>query len=123
MDASQTSGAFPHAKLDVYGVALELAALSKKLAGEIPRGHRSIADHLLRAAANSVLLLAEGTNRRGPAQKRQRFVESRGECAEVAAAADLLLVLDIGTRPDAEQLKHLAGRVSAMLTRLIARLE
>ena len=63
----------------------------------------------------------EGANRRGPAQKRQRFVESRGECAEVAA--DLLLVLAIGSRTDAAELKHLAGRVSAMLTRLIARLE
>ena len=70
-----------------------------------------------------MLLLAEGANRHGAAQKRQRFVESRGECAEVAAAGDILLVLDIGSQTDAEQLKRLAGRVSAMLTRLIARLE
>ncbi|MBI4815757.1 MAG: four helix bundle protein, partial [Deltaproteobacteria bacterium] len=76
----------------------------------------------LRAASNTALLLAEGANRRGNAQKRQRFVESRGECAEVAAAADLLLVPDIESPTDAETLKHLAGRVSAMLTRLIARL-
>ncbi|MBI4820341.1 MAG: four helix bundle protein, partial [Deltaproteobacteria bacterium] len=73
-----------------------------KLAKEIPRGHRSIADHLLRAASNTALLLAEGANRRRNARKRQRFVESRGECAEVAAAADLLLVLDIGSPTDAE---------------------
>lgn len=121
-DAPPTSGSFPHEKLDVYRVALELAALAKKLADRIPRGHRSLADHLLRAASNTVLLYAEGANRRGAALKRQRFVESRGECAEVAAAGDLILVLHIGSQTDAVQLKHLAGRVSAMLTRLIARL-
>jgi four helix bundle protein len=116
------SGRFPHEKLDAYRVALEQAALAQKLAEQIPRGHRSIADHLLRAASNTVLLFAEGANRRGSALKRQRFVESRGECAEVAAAADLVLVLKIGSPAEAERLKHLAGRVSAMLTRLIARL-
>ena len=119
----RTVGAFPHEKLDAYRVALDLAALSKQLAAEIPRGHRSIADHMLRAASNTVLLLAEGANRRGAAQKRQRFVESRGECAEVAAAADLIVVLGIGAEAQADELKQLAARVSAMLTRLIARLE
>jgi four helix bundle protein len=115
-------GSFPHEKLDAYRVALELAVLSQAIAKEIPRGHRSIADHLLRSAGNTVLLIAEGANRRGAGLKRQRFVEGRGECAEVAAAADLLKVLNIGSTVDANELKHLAGRVSAMLTRLIARL-
>ena len=104
-------GSFPHEKLDAYRVAIELAGLSKTLAEKIPRGHRSVADHLLRAASNTVLLLAEGANRRGAAQKRQRFVESRGECAEVAAAADLFLVLGIGSEQEAGELKHLASRV------------
>jgi four helix bundle protein len=76
----------------------------------------------LRAASNTVLLYAEGANRRGAALKRQRFVESRGECGEVAAAGDLILVLHIGTAARAMKMKHLASRVSAMLTRLIARL-
>ncbi|MBI2374967.1 MAG: four helix bundle protein [Deltaproteobacteria bacterium] len=111
-------GLFPHEKLDAYQLALQVVALSKNLAKEIPRGHRSIADHMLRASANTVLLLAEGANRRGAGDKRQRFVESRGECAEVAAAADLLLVLDIGQPTEAEKLKHLAGRVSSMPSRL-----
>jgi four helix bundle protein len=119
---SLTAGSFPHENLDAYRVALEMAALAKKLAEHIPRGHRSIADHLQRAASNTVLLLAEGANRRGMALKRQRFVESRGECGEVAAAADLLLVLGIGPHESAEKLKDLAARVSAMLTRLMARL-
>jgi len=120
---NRAPGSFPHEKLDAYRVALEIVGLSTQLAEKIPRGHRSVADHLLRAASNTVLLIAEGANRRGAGLKRQRFVEGRGECAEVAAAADLLKVLRVGSTSDSDALKSLAGRVSAMLTRLIARLE
>jgi len=116
------AGSFPHERLDAYRVACELAALANKLAAQIPRGHRNIADHLLRSASNIVLLLAEGANRRGAALKRQRFVESRGEAGEVAAAGDLLLAMQIGSRADIEMLKSLASREAAMLTGLIARL-
>jgi len=112
---------FPHEKLDVYRVALEMVRVAKRLASQIPRGHRSVADHLFRAASNAVLLLAEGANRRGAGEKRQRFVESRGECAEAAAAADLVIVLELGSQADANELKGLAGRVAAMLTGLISR--
>ena len=117
------SAAFRHERLDAYQVALRMAALGKKLSEQVSRGDRNVADHMLRAASNSVLLLAEGANRRGAGEKRQRFVESRGECGEVGAAADLLLAYDIGSREEVEELKHLAARVSALLTRLIARLE
>ena len=41
----------------------------------------------------------------------------------MAAAADLLLAMAIASPADAQELKQLASRVSAMLTRLIARLE
>jgi four helix bundle protein len=121
--ARPAAGAFPHEKLDAYRVAVKLAALAHRLAAQVPRGYRNVADHLQRAASNTVLLLGEGANRWGAALKRQRFGESRGECGEVAAAADLLQALGIGSPADTEELKHLAGRVSAMLTRLLARLQ
>ena len=116
------AGPFPHDKLDAYHVALEMAALAQRVAAQIPRGHRTIADHLLRAAPNTVLLLAEGANRRGAALKRQRFNESRGEAGEVAATADLLVTLEVGDPALICELKRRASRVSAMLTRLINRL-
>lgn len=122
-DRHREIGPFPHEKLDAYRVALEMAVAAKELAAEIPRGHRNIADHLERAADNTVLLMAEGANRRGPALKRQRFVESRGEAGEVAAAADLVLVLELGSRTKAKRLKNLTGRVCMMLTRLISKFE
>lgn len=122
-ESAHVTGEFPHEKLDAYQVALKMARLAKKVGEQIPRGHRNVADHMLRAASNTVLLLAEGANRRGIGEKRQRFAESRGECGEVGAAGDLLLAYDIASRADAETLKRLASRVSAMLTRLIARLD
>ena len=122
-EPSPRVGPFLHEKLDAYQVAREMADLAGKIAKLVPRGHRNVADHMLRAASNAVLLLAEGANRRGAGEKRQRFVESRGECGEVGAAGDLLIAFEIGGRADAERLKRLAARVSAMLTRLIGRLD
>jgi four helix bundle protein len=90
---------------------LVMASTATRLAKEIPRGHRSIADHLLRASSNTVLLLAEGANRRGAKEKRQRFVEARGECAEAAAASDLVKVLELAPETEADALKQLASRV------------
>jgi hypothetical protein len=69
-----------------------------------------------------VLLLAEGANRRGAALKRQRFNESRVESGEVGAAADLLVILEVGDPAVITALKQCASRVSAMLTRLIGRI-
>jgi four helix bundle protein len=120
--ARHAAGTFPHEKLDAYHVALAMAALARYIAERIPRGHRNVADHMMRAAENTVLLLAEGANRRGAALKRQRFGESRGECGEVAAAAGLLQALEIGGQSEVAELRHFASRVSAMLTRLMARL-
>ncbi len=119
---NEVPGKFPHEKLDAYQVALAMARGAKAVAQQIPRGHRSIADHLLRSSSNAVLLLAEGANRRGAAEKRQRFIESRGETAEAAAACDLVIALDLGEEAKAETVKNLAARVSAMLTGLIQRL-
>ena len=116
------AAAFPHERLDAYQVALRMAALAKKVAASIPRGHRNVADHMQRSAQNAVLLLAEGANRRTAGHKSQRFGESRGECGEVAASADLVIVMELGPRGDAQELKALAARVSAMLTGLLKRL-
>lgn len=112
---------FPHERLDAYRLALAMARDAKDLAEQIPRGHRSIADHLLRSSSNAVLLLAEGANRRGAAEKRQRFAESRGETGEVAAACDLVIVLSLSSQQQAESVKGYAMRLAAMLTGLIQR--
>ena len=112
---------FPHHRLDAFKVALELAVLCNQVAADIPRGHRPLADQLLRSSSAVPLLVAEGANRLTAAQKRQRFVEARGECGETAAAVELAAALGLVNCHDAQVALALAGRVGAMLTRLIQR--
>jgi four helix bundle protein len=114
---------FPHDRLQVFQVSLEMAALAKTVADRIPRGHRSLADQLLRASASVVLNIGEGANRTTSGAKRQRYSEARGEAGEVAANATLLDTLTLVPAPDCQALIQLTGRVAAMLTRLIASVE
>ncbi len=113
---------FPHHRLDAYVVSLQLAGQAKSLADRVPRGHRTLADKLMRAAGSIVLNIAEGANRYTAGQKRQRFTEARGECGEVAAAGELLATLGLVPDEEAARLQQTAGRVAAMLTGLIRRL-
>ena len=122
IDSARGHGGFPHERLDAYRVALTMACTSKQVAADIPRGHRSIAAPRVRGAANVVLLPAGRAHRRPPTGERTPFAESRAECAEVAAAADLVGALDLGPPHRAPELKHPAARVAAMLTGLITRL-
>ncbi len=112
---------FPHTRLDVFRVALQMAAKAKELAERVPRGYRTFADQLIRAAGSTVLLIGEGANRFSTGQKRQRYSEARGECGEVAAAAELLATLKLVPAKEAQEVLQLAGRVGAMLTRLLQR--
>ncbi len=112
---------FPHNRLEVFQVSLEMASQAKRVADRVPRGHRSLADQLLRSSGSTVLLIGEGANRYTAGAKRQRYSEARGECGEVAAAAKLLSVLELVPQEECEALLGLAGRVAAMLTRLIRR--
>jgi four helix bundle protein len=118
---SSPSFPFPHTRLDVFRVALQMAAKAKALADRVPRGYRSFADQLLRAAGSTVLLIGEGANRFSVGAKRQRYSDARGEAGEVAAAAELLATLELVPAKDAREVLQLAGRVAAMLTRLLQR--
>jgi len=122
MTTTATAYPFPHHRLDAYVVALELARQSKALSDRVPRGYRSFADQLLRASGSTVLLIGEGANRYSAGQKRQRYSEARGEVGEVAAALELLCTLKLVPRAEADAALVLAGRVGAMLTRLVQRM-
>jgi four helix bundle protein len=112
---------FAHHKLDAYRVARQLADRVKGVADRVPRGYRSHADQLLRAAGNTVGLIGEGANRFSPGQKRQRFIEARGECGEVACWVELLHGFGFVAEVEAQAVLELANRVCAMLTGLIKR--
>ena len=113
---------FPHRKLEAYRSALEMARRAKGIADGIPRGYRSFADQLMRAAGATVLLVAEGANRRARGNKRQRFEEALGECGEAAGNVEMLMTLGLVDLTTANDFADVAGRTSAMIAGLAQRL-
>jgi len=85
----------------------------------MPRGHGNLADQLSRASVSTVTNIAEGANRRGAGEKRQKFTIARGEVGEAAACIELASALGLVPGLEARAAQILAGRVAAMLTRLI----
>src|SRR4051812_49737403 len=116
---SDTVHTFPHERLEVFRVAIELAVMVHDLQDRFPRGSAHLADQMNRAAQNTVCNIAEGANRLGAGEKRSRFSIARGEVGECAAAAELASCIGLVAHADAEAVQALAGRVAAMLTRLI----
>ena len=112
---------FTHYKLDCYIVARELADLVIEATKQVPRGHAKMVDQIVRAATGTEALIAEGANRYTPKQKRQRFIEARGEAGEVAAHLERLRRYRFITEEQLMTGLHLADRACAMLTGLIKR--
>lgn len=112
---------FPHHKLDVYAVAVEFAVAVRALIAHMPRGNAVLADQLSRSSISTVTNTAEGANRLGSGEKRQKFSIARGEVGEAAACIELALALGLVPQPEAKAALVLAGRIAAMLTRLIQR--
>ena len=112
---------FPHERLDAFHVAVELAEVSQRVADRIPRGYRRLADQLQRSGTAPALLIAEGANRRAVGDKRQRFSEANGEAGEAAATVAVGQRLGVVSEQDGAQVRRLAARVAAMMTRLVRR--
>jgi four helix bundle protein len=117
----RTSFHFTHYKLDAYRVSGELADLAIALSKSLPEGHHKLADQTVRAATGAEALIAEGANRYTPKQKRQRFVEARGEAGEVAAHLERMRRYRFISHEQLMQGLGLADRLCAMLTGLIKR--
>jgi four helix bundle protein len=102
-------------------VARELADLVGELTKQVPRGHHNLVDQIVRAANGTEALIAEGANRYSSRQKRQRFIEARGEAGEVAAHLERLARCRFISQQQLMTGLRLADRVCAMLTGLIKR--
>ena len=109
---------FPQHRLEVYRLSVELSVLGKQLADAIPRGYRRVSEQAARAALALPLLIAEGANRTTAGQKRQRYGEARGECGELASAAEVAFAWGLVPEGQVRELWAVAGRVGAMLTML-----
>lgn len=117
----QTKFHFTHYKLDAYVVSRELADLVIVVSKQVPKGHHKMVDQIVRAATGTEALIAEGANRYTPKQKRQRFIEARGEAGEVAAHLERLARYGFITEEQLMSGLGMADRVCAMLTGLIKR--
>ena len=112
---------FAHYKLDAYRIARELADLVMTITAQVPQGHSKMVDQVVRAATGAEALIAEGANRFSSKQKRQRFVEARGEAGEVAAHLERLARYRFITNAQLMTGLRLADRLCATLTGLIKR--
>jgi four helix bundle protein len=110
---------FPHHRLDAFRLSVELACECARLSRSLSGPYAKVADNLLRSSQGVSLLIGEGANRYTAAQKRQRFMEARGEVGECAAAIELGVALGVFSQSEAESALGLADRIGAMLTRLI----
>ena len=112
---------FTHYKLDAYRVSRQLADLVMEVTRQMPKGHHRMVDQIVRAATGAEALIAEGANRYTPKQKRQRFVEARGEAGEVAAHLERIGRYQFISEEQLMAGLSLADRLCAMLTGLIKR--
>ena len=115
----QTS--FPHHRLDAYKVSLQLLVACKAASDQVPRGYRSFADQLLRAAGATIGGITEGANRHTRGLKRDAFGRARAEVGEVAGHAEALAAMGLLPVADAAHIIQLADRVAALLTKLMRR--
>ena len=106
-----------HEKLDVYTIALQVAALAYEIADQLPKGHAALADQLRRAGTSVPANIAEGCGRRH-GKDRERFMRiARGSATETAALVDLCL-LRMPNLTQAKQIKVHIVRVVQMLTKM-----
>ena len=108
-----------HQRLDAYRVGVELFEGVEAVAAGFPRGYSDMKDQLRRAAGAVVRNIAEGANRRHPADKAARFLIARGEAGECEATLQMAQIVGAIDAAEAIRLRKLAGRAMALAGGLI----
>jgi four helix bundle protein len=104
-----------HERLDVFQVALELAAVIPSLTKS---ARPALRDQLERASSSIALTLAEGNARRTRRDRHHFFSMAQGSAMECAAAIDILRVTGHLAPADATRAKHKLTRIVQMLAGL-----
>jgi four helix bundle protein len=110
---------FDHERLDAYRVATEALALGVLIARRVARVDGFLRDQLLRALTSVCFNMAEGSGEFSPGDKARFFRMARRSASEAAAITDALRLLGYVSPEQAQELKTLLSRVTAMLTRMI----
>ena len=106
-------------RLHVYQRAIEFLALAIDIVGELPRGHATRADQLVRAAESVVRNIAEGAGRWSKADSSKHYKIARGEAMECAASLDVLKLRELVAQQRYDRGIELLEEVVAMLTKMI----
>ncbi len=110
---------FEFQKLEVYQLAVRLQPLVKAIADELPRGYADLRSHLLRSERSVRLNIAEGSGRKSPGGKAERYRTARGSANECACALDEVRMDRLARADLVEEAMVLLHRIISMLTRLI----
>ena len=106
---------FDHEKFDVYHVAVEWVSLAQDVANQLPRGSRSLADQLQRAASSITLNIAEGAGEFSSADKSRFYRIAKRSATECAA------IIDVAKRRSCISADHYA-RARSLLLRIVGML-
>ncbi len=105
-------GRFEFETLDVFQVALEMAAQADLVADALPRRRGYLADQLRRAASSVVLNIAEGAGEWVRAEKGRFYRYAKRSAVETGAAVVLIEKLRLASL-------ELTGPVRGLLLKLI----
>jgi four helix bundle protein len=107
-----------HERLDAYRVAEQLDDLVVAVCERAPRGYGWLLDQVQRASGSVALNIAEGIGRSGN-DRLQYLRIARGSANETDAGAALMERRKLLKPLERAEVKHLASRVVAMLTKMI----
>ena len=105
----------PHRRLHVYQLSLELVRLVRNT----QIGDADSRGQARKSAASAARNIGEAAGRPSSADRSRIFGIARGEAVEVMACVEVANALGQCTDADMNTVCELAGRVSAMLSRLI----
>ncbi len=112
---------FDHEKLDVYGLSIEYAGETFRIAERLSGLHRHSRDQWLRAAQSIPLNIAEGNGKRSLKDRSRFFDISRGSALECSAIQDVLLISGAISKETSDSMTAKLKRIVALLTRLAMR--
>ena len=106
-----------HTDTRIYQRAIELVALAKSVADELPAGYGFLADQLRRAAASVPLNFAEGSGKRTPRDRQRFFRIAKGSAYEVAAILDVARTFGVVSQARRDAGLDICDHLGAMLSR------
>ena len=109
-----TNHSFPHHRLEVYRVAVELV----RVVARVSIGDAGLRAQARKSAASAALNCAEGAARNSVADKRRVFAIARAEACECVAAIEIAAALGCCSDDDVAAVLALGARVDLMLRRL-----